>query len=324
MYKLTAICPKEDTDAVVTALKADSGASHVVCIPSAATDGKGDVINAYLQKDASDGILRGLRRLRRWQPGDLALIDLALVNLELVSRAQLADGNAPEKTAAGDDDELAWDMILSRAVDETKMSWWYIVLLMMAGWIAAIGLLSNSSILIVGAMALSPDLAPVNATAVALNARATRYFFHALGTLIGGLASAIGFAFLGALCLHLVGLHEDLVASISQEATAFVTVVNHVTVTVAVTAGVAVMVAFVADQGTGVVGVAISVTTIPAAAYVGLALADAEFGLAGDALLVLAANVLCLTLAQVLTLIVIRWGRRLKLRFAIEGTSHAR
>jgi uncharacterized hydrophobic protein (TIGR00271 family) len=252
------------------------------------------------------------------------LIDLALVNLELVSRAQLADGNAPEKTAAGDDDELAWDMILSRAVDETKMSWWYIVLLMMAGWIAAIGLLSNSSILIVGAMALSPDLAPVNATAVALNARATRYFFHALGTLIGGLASAIGFAFLGALCLHLVGLHEDLVASISQEATAFVTVVNHVTVTVAVTAGVAVMVAFVADQGTGVVGVAISVTTIPAAAYVGLALADAEFGLAGDALLVLAANVLCLTLAQVLTLIVIRWGRRLKLRFAIEGTSHAR
>jgi uncharacterized membrane protein len=84
------------------------------------------------------------------------------------------------------------------------------------------------------------------------------------------------------------------------------------------------MVAFVADQGTGVVGVAISVTTIPAAAYVGLALADAEFGLAGDALLVLAANVLCLTLAQVLTLIVIRWGRRLKLRFAIEGASHAR
>ena len=81
MYKLTAICPTEESDAVITALEADSGASHVVCIRSAAADGKGDVINAYLQKDASDGILRRLRRLRRWQPGDLALINLALVNL---------------------------------------------------------------------------------------------------------------------------------------------------------------------------------------------------------------------------------------------------
>ena len=84
------------------------------------------------------------------------------------------------------------------------------------------------------------------------------------------------------------------------------------------------MVAFVADQGSGVVGVAISVTTIPASAYAGLALADAEFGLAGKALLVLAANVLWLTLAQVLTLIAIRWGRRLTLRFAMQETSQDR
>jgi len=93
--------------------------------------------------------------------------------------------------------------------------------------------------------------------------------------------------------------------------TSFVTVVDPVTIVVAITAGVAAMVAFVTEQGLSAVGVAISVTTIPAASYAGVAFASGAFDLAGDALGVLVVNVVFLVLAQCLTLVVLRaWKAR--------------
>jgi uncharacterized hydrophobic protein (TIGR00271 family) len=194
------------------------------------------------------------------------------------------------------------------------LTWWYLVLMALAGWIAGIGLVASMPILIVGAMSLSPDLAPVNAIAVTLTVGAFHRLRRALRTLGVGLAVAIGFTFLAAVGLQVLGLEENLLASVSDEMTTFVTVVNHVTVTVALAAGVGAMVAFVTDQAGSVVGVAISVTTIPAAAYAGLALADGEFGLATDALVVLAVNIICVTVAQVLTLLVLKAVRERRLR----------
>ena len=62
----------------------------------------------------------------------------------------------------------------------------------------------------------------------------------------------------------------------------------------AVVAGVAAMTAFVTNQATTAVGVAISVTTIPAAAYAGIAMASYTLAEGSDALLVLGFNVVCL------------------------------
>jgi uncharacterized membrane protein len=71
------------------------------------------------------------------------------------------------------------------------------------------------------------------------------------------------------------------------------------------------MVAFVTEQGLTAVGVAISVTTIPAASYAGVAFASGAFDLTLDALGVLVVNVVFLVLAQSLTLVLIRvWQQR--------------
>ena len=93
---------------------------------------------------------------------------------------------------------------------------------------------------------------------------------------------------------------------VNETLTSFVTVVDAVTIIVAVLAGVAAMVAFVTAQGLTAVGVAISVTTIPAASYAGVAFAFGALDLAFDALGVLGVNVIFLVLAQCLTLVVIR------------------
>jgi len=76
----------------------------------------------------------------------------------------------------------------------------------------------------------------------------------------------------------------------------------------------------VTGQARGAVGVAISVTTIPAAAYAGIALADRSLGLGTAAIGVLLVNVVCLTLAQILTLVIVRaWRARKRQPQPVSG-----
>ena len=87
------------------------------------------------------------------------------------------------------------------------------------------------------------------------------------------------------------------------------TTVNDETIAVALAAGVAGMLALETRASSGV-GVAISVTTIPAAAYLGVAVGLGEFGSVGGALAVLGTNVAMLVLGATGTLVVQRTLRR--------------
>ena len=123
---------------------------------------------------------------------------------------------------------------------------------------------------------LSPDLAPANAIAVNLAAGSVRRMLGALGTLVVGLGLAMVVAFVVTAGLQALGVLGSGVAAVSGQLTAYVTALAPVTFAVAIVAGVVAMIAFVTEQGTTAVGVAISVTTIPAAAYAGVALASGD------------------------------------------------
>ena len=66
----------------------------------------------------------------------------------------------------------------------------YLVFMAVAGVIAAYGVIYENSILIVGAMAVSPDLLPITATCVAIAVRRPRLAGRALWTLAAGLGTA--------------------------------------------------------------------------------------------------------------------------------------
>jgi uncharacterized membrane protein len=89
------------------------------------------------------------------------------------------------------------------------------------------------------------------------------------------------------------------------------TSINHETIVVALVAGIAGMLSLETRASTAV-GVAVSVTTIPAAAYLGVAAGLGEAGTAWGALGLLGANVAMMTLGASTTLIVQRWLRRRK------------
>jgi uncharacterized hydrophobic protein (TIGR00271 family) len=161
--------------------------------------------------------------------------------------------------------------------------------------------LTDSSILIVGAMALSPDLLPIAASSLGIVERRWRLTRRAVVTLITGLTVATISATIATLLLRLTNRLEadhDLSGSVLGPA---LTELGPGSILVAAAAGAGGMLAY-ETAGSAAVGVAISITTIPAAAYVGV-----DVGLRGNqdglgSLEVLVTNVVVIQTACVVTL----------------------
>jgi uncharacterized hydrophobic protein (TIGR00271 family) len=180
----------------------------------------------------------------------------------------------------------------------------YVAFMLVAGVIAGYGVIEYNGILIVGAMAISPDLLPITAIGVALVDRRLRLGGRALLTLAIGMAVTSGAAAVVAFGQH----HLDQIPSkfnIDSTVLGGLTSVSHETIIVALAAGVAGMLALETRASSGV-GVAVSVTTIPAAAYLGVAAGLGERGDALGALEVLSANVAMLVLGASGTLVLQR------------------
>ena len=146
----------------------------------------------------------------------------------------------------------------------------YLALINVAAVIAALGVITNSSILIVGAMAVSPDLLPICATAVGLVGGRYGLARRAFVTLVLGLGLVVVTAMVLSALLKWTGLLPDGF-KVEQSSLATLAHTDYSTVLIALAAGVAAMLSFETRASTAV-GVAISVTTIPASAYLGVAL----------------------------------------------------
>jgi uncharacterized hydrophobic protein (TIGR00271 family) len=210
---------------------------------------------------------------------------------------------------------LVWADVLSAAWHHARPIGRYLAFMFAAGVIACYGVTERNVILIVGAMAVSPDLLPITAIGVGIVGRSPRligeaFLTLALGLVVTCLAAAI-FAF---------GQNQlDLLPSgfsLSEAASALggLTTVNDETIVVALVAGVAGMLAL-ETRASLAVGVAVSVTTIPAAAYLGVAAGLGKVGAAVGALGVLGMNVAMMVLGASSVLIVQRnLNRRLGAR----------
>ncbi len=307
MHRLTIISPADKTDDVVGLLQETPKVDHVVCMRGVEIESGNDMVLALVDREAADEVLRKLRTLLHWQRGDVSLVD---VGLAVRGESELLD-TLEEDT---EQDILSWEMVLARARGQGRLTSWYLIFMALAGLIATVGLVADIAVVIVGAMAISPDLAPVNAIAVSLTAGLFRRALRALRTLLIGLTAAVLVSLLATLFFKAAGIIDSGVASVNPTLTTFVSVIDGFTILIALAAGVAAMVALIVDQGHNAVGVAISVTTIPAAAYIGVALADFNLDQAAAAFSVLAVNIFFVTLAQIITLILARYWRRSKQR----------
>ena len=203
---------------------------------------------------------------------------------------------------------LIWADVLGQARRNARPVARYLAFTIAAGVIAAFGVIEVNSILIVGAMAVSPDMLPISAACVGLAGRRGPLVRRALVTLGVGLGMSCLAATLLTVFLDVTGLLPSNF-ELGEAALSGLTTVDASTIGVAFAAGVAGILAL-ETRASSAVGVAISVTTIPAAAYLGVAAGVGEEGKAWGALAVLGLNVAVLLVAGTLTLLVQRrWGR---------------
>jgi len=246
------------------------------------------LVLATVRPRAIDELLHALRGLG---------VPAAAVTL---TREDVLGRSSGEGAEAG----LVWEDVLGMAARNARPIARYLAFMVAAGVIACYGVTEYNVILIVGAMAISPDLLPITAVSVGLVDGRPRLAGRAFATLVVGMAFASGAA---AACAFAQDQLDLIPSSFNIDSTVLgsLTNVNNETIVVALAAGVAGMLALETRASSGV-GVAVSVTTIPAAAYLGVAAGLGESGEAWGALAVLGTNVAMLVIAASSTLVLQR------------------
>jgi uncharacterized hydrophobic protein (TIGR00271 family) len=239
-----------------------------------ASDDRGGtaLVTADVRTDAADAALALLARLG--VPGD----DVVLARLDTI-------GAAPDQAEPV---ALVWADVLSQARVQARAPGRYFVLMATAGVVGAFAVINRSSVLLVGAMAISPDLFPITAACAGIVLRRKRLVSRGLITLVVGFAATWLLATLVSGLLNVLGLLPH--GFNLDEIPASQTHVNASTILVALSAGVAGMLAVETRAGSAV-GVAISVTTVPAVAYLGVAAGTAELAHSLSGVAVLCTNV---------------------------------
>jgi uncharacterized hydrophobic protein (TIGR00271 family) len=282
--------PAHLTDTAVL-LGAMDGVHRVLVLDASEPDTA--VLWADVRPVAADEVLAELDRL------EISQDDFVLARIDVIAPTD-------RRTIGGAPDGFAWVQVLGDARANARPLARFSVLMMVAGVVASIGVIDQNPILIVGAMAVSPDLLPICAACVGLVGRRVRLIRQSLVTLFVGLALAALVAGLVAGFLYLV---DDLPPNYNANVSFLhgLTHVDYSTVLIALAAGVAAMLAF-ETRASAAVGVAISVTTIPASASLGVAFAVGAWSRGLDALGVLGVNVAALLISGSATLAVQQWA----------------
>jgi uncharacterized hydrophobic protein (TIGR00271 family) len=209
-----------------------------------------------------------------------------LWNLTLDAAAWAEGKLAPMRRSVAADDltRLRQDLL-----DESRLSWHYLVLVVGACIIATLGLLSNSAAVIIGAMLIAPLMLPIRGAAFGiLEADRPLMRSSVLALAIGSLLSIIIAALLGA---------TTGVAQFGSEVMAR-TQPTLLDLGIALTAGALAGVAKVEPRVAGTVaGTAIAVALMPPICVVGLWLGRGNLDLSLGALLLYLTNLFGITLA---------------------------
>jgi uncharacterized hydrophobic protein (TIGR00271 family) len=260
------------------------GSRHVICSGDGASGNA--VVTADLVDDAVDRALEQVKRLG--VPSE----DFTLLRLDTIGPS------AAQRPLAS----VVWADLLSQANVNARPFARYLVFMATAAVVAAFGVIYANSTLVVGAMAISPDLLPITAAATALVLGRRRLAGRAVMALLTGLAVVCAVSALMTAGLHALSLIPTTPTSTQEGFLSGLSTVNISTPLVALAAGVAGMLAL-ETRASSTVGVAISVTTIPASAYLGVAAGVGESSKAAGALAVLAINVTMLLVAAYATLL---------------------
>ncbi|KMO80905.1 DUF389 domain-containing protein [Mycolicibacterium obuense] len=298
MLDLRVIVPADMRDDVVAVLRRQVGVAHILIHPGAAVEPSGgDEITAVIARECANDVIKALKDLDAQHQGAILLTVLDTV---LSTRAHEAEDDAEGDPA----DAVVWDELIARTREESTLSVTFVLFLTLACLLAAVGAVTDSMVTVVGAMVLGPEFGPLAAVSVAIVQRRPDLARRAAIALLVGFPIAMGVTALLTMAAHAVGW-VDLDSMRDLDNVDFIFQVGPISFVVALLAGAAGMLSLVSAKSAALVGVFISVTTVPAAGFTAVAGVLGDWGMAARSATQLAVNLTGIVIACV-TMLVLR------------------
>jgi uncharacterized hydrophobic protein (TIGR00271 family) len=294
---LRLVVPADRADAVREDLTSSPAVTNVVHLPGAAIEPAGDVFLADVPREAASELLDRLRGHGIERDGSISANEGGLL---LGDRARRAEEIAPGHGT----DAVVWEEVEARTNEESALSATYLTFMCVAMMIAAFGLLLDQPILVVGAMVVGPEFGPVAGLCVALVQRRSGEARRSLTALLVGFPVGMVATAVMTLALTAAGVLDRSMLTADRPNTSFIYHPDVLSFVVAFLAGIAGMLSLTAAKSGALVGVLISVTTVPAAANVAVALAYGAPREAGGSAVQLLLNLSGIVVAGTLTLLV--------------------
>jgi uncharacterized hydrophobic protein (TIGR00341 family) len=194
----------------------------------------------------------------------------------------------PEKKIAG----ISREELYTDVKKISKLSWVFIAFVLLASVVAAIGVLRDSTVAIIGAMVIAPLLGPNVALSLATTLGDTDLAHRAMRTNVAGMLAALFLAFLVGIAFQ---VDPDAPKIVS------VTKVGLGDIVLALAAGSAAALSFTTGVLSALIGVMVAVALLPPLVTLGMLIGAGRWDMALGALLLLLTNLICVNLAGVVT-----------------------
>ena len=300
MIHLRIVAPQEAAHHALDLLCASPSVFNVVHLHDASRKPRGDVILCDVAREEASVIISDLKELEIPRTGSIAVEH---IDTSISDAAMAAEKSAPGMPS----DAVIWEEVEARTSEDTELSFSFVMFMVAAMQIAAVGIVLDSPILIVGAMVVGPEFGPLAAISVALVQKRPMLARRSLRAL------AVGFP-VGTLsrsppprsCAPSRWMRSSTTRRRPIPSPTSSRTRTALSLFVAMVAGGAGVLSLTSAKSGALVGVLVSVTTIPAASNIGLAAAYGDWDGAGGAAAQLGINLSGIVAAGVVTLFVQR------------------
>ena len=281
------VTPPDVTELLVDVLVADSGVSNLVVLTGSARRPDGDAVQFDVLTRSANSVLGQLRALQ-----DEHRHSIVIENVD----AHIGEGADPAATQGLVQRDMApiWDVVEAKIRSDAVYAPSFFILLAIAGLIGAVGILTNSQILIVGAMVVGPEYNAIMGVALGIDKRDRPAILRGSAALLAGFSAAIIVTLVFSLAIRWSGRTPEAFSLGLRPVSSLIDKPNLFSVVVAVLAGIVGVVSLTESRASTLIGVFISVTTIPAAADIALSTAYASWTEAWGSALQLLLNVVVL------------------------------
>ena len=306
MLHVRMLVPTDLLAQVLALIDTTVGVADISIVKGAGRSPAGDLVEFEAARECADGLFDALAEIGI---GERGAISVQEVDLALSSGAREAQRQAPGNAT----DAVIWDEVEARTGDDAALTGTFVTFLTIATLLAGIGIVADSAVTVVGAMVVGPEFGPLAAIAVGLARRRIRLARRGLIALVVGFPIAMVITALATVVAVQTGLASDDLVELNTQ-TEFIYKPGVLSLIVALLAGAAGMLSLTSRNSAALVGVFISVTTVPAAGYVAVGGVLGEWSQVWGSAVQLLINLIGIVVAAVAMLLARRWGRRFNSR----------